>query len=333
MRAQRVTGIRKHARLSYDSLSHPRVLRVLCNPDGQPCLNLEIAIPRPQRWDEPFGEMTDARRRSRCCGSSRFAASTRARFRRRCRCAASCWATRGSLATRRAIWSCARATTGTARFWFCRASVRVVLERLDPKLLGRDAPPRRGWRQAIAQLWQNARLPEVRQHRRRQRPRNRRKPQHANRKRVHARVSAGCAAAVGDNGHRATWAGRNLRRAGGAVAHAADGHGARRAARDAAGNSLAGAARLDAADAGDSAARRAAVSREQPARSPARDAAAGESCRRMRWKKWRPRRCSNRTATSIGTPTSARIGGATPPSSLPPSRSSRRRATGRPGCF
>ena len=51
---------------------------------------------------------------------------------------------------------------GHSAFLVLAGTVRVVLERLDPKLLGRDAPPRRSWRQAIAQLWQNSRLPEVR---------------------------------------------------------------------------------------------------------------------------------------------------------------------------
>jgi Fe-S-cluster-containing dehydrogenase component/CRP-like cAMP-binding protein len=37
-----------------------------------------------------------------------------------------------------------------------------MLERLDPKLLGREAPPRRGWLQSIAQLWQNSNVPEAR---------------------------------------------------------------------------------------------------------------------------------------------------------------------------
>ena len=51
---------------------------------------------------------------------------------------------------------------GHSAFLVLAGTVRVVLERLDPKLLGRDEPPRRSWRQAIAQLWQNSRLPEVR---------------------------------------------------------------------------------------------------------------------------------------------------------------------------
>jgi Fe-S-cluster-containing dehydrogenase component/CRP-like cAMP-binding protein len=37
-----------------------------------------------------------------------------------------------------------------------------MLERLDPTLLGREAPPRHGWLQSIAQLWQNSRVPEAR---------------------------------------------------------------------------------------------------------------------------------------------------------------------------
>src|SRR5262245_42234142 len=51
---------------------------------------------------------------------------------------------------------------GHSAFLVLAGNVRVVLERLDPKLLGRDEAPRRSWRQALAQLWQNSRLPEVR---------------------------------------------------------------------------------------------------------------------------------------------------------------------------
>ena len=40
--------------------------------------------------------------------------------------------------------------------------MRVVLERLDPKLLGRDEKPQPSWLRAISQLWKNSRLPEVR---------------------------------------------------------------------------------------------------------------------------------------------------------------------------
>ena len=123
---------------------------------------LEIAVPRPQRWDEPFGEMTE-RTSISCCGSSRFAASTRARFRRRCRCAGFCWATRGSCGIEPGDVIVREGDYGNSAFLVLSGTVRVVLERLDPKLLGREEQPRRGWLQAIAQLWQNSRLPEVRQ--------------------------------------------------------------------------------------------------------------------------------------------------------------------------
>src|SRR6185295_4196202 len=51
---------------------------------------------------------------------------------------------------------------GNSAFLVLSGSVRVMLERLDPTLLGREAPPRPGWLQAIAQLWQNSRVPEAR---------------------------------------------------------------------------------------------------------------------------------------------------------------------------
>jgi Fe-S-cluster-containing dehydrogenase component/CRP-like cAMP-binding protein len=122
---------------------------------------LEIAIPRPRRWDEPFGEMTardvdallriapfcrmDARAfppslplRGILAGDTRIG-----RYQN------------GDLIVREGDY-------GHSAFLVLSGTVRVVLERLDAKLLGRAEPPRRGWRQAIAQLWENARLPEVR---------------------------------------------------------------------------------------------------------------------------------------------------------------------------
>jgi Fe-S-cluster-containing dehydrogenase component/CRP-like cAMP-binding protein len=52
---------------------------------------------------------------------------------------------------------------GNSAFLVLAGTVRVALERLDAKLLGRDDSPRRTWRQAIAQLWSHASVPEVRQ--------------------------------------------------------------------------------------------------------------------------------------------------------------------------
>jgi Fe-S-cluster-containing dehydrogenase component/CRP-like cAMP-binding protein len=51
---------------------------------------------------------------------------------------------------------------GNSAFLILAGSVRVMLERLDPTLLGREPAPRRGWMQAIAQLWQNSSVPEAR---------------------------------------------------------------------------------------------------------------------------------------------------------------------------
>ncbi|MEX0643207.1 MAG: cyclic nucleotide-binding domain-containing protein [Pirellulales bacterium] len=122
---------------------------------------LEIAVPRPQRWDEPFGEMTDAD------------VDALLRIAPFCRIDASAFPptlplrgilrgdTRivrfqsGDLIVREGDY-------GHSAFLVLAGNVRVVLERLDPKLLGRDESPRRSWRQALAQLWQNSRLPEVR---------------------------------------------------------------------------------------------------------------------------------------------------------------------------
>ena len=122
---------------------------------------LEIAIPRPRRWDEPFGEMTDRD------------VDGLLRIEPFCRMDASAFPptlplrgvllgdTRigryqeGDLIVREGDY-------GHSAFLVLAGTVRVVLERLDREVLGRDEPPRRSWRQAVAQLWRNAQLPEVR---------------------------------------------------------------------------------------------------------------------------------------------------------------------------
>jgi Fe-S-cluster-containing dehydrogenase component/CRP-like cAMP-binding protein len=122
---------------------------------------LEIAIPRPRRWDEPFGELTEAdvdallRIEPFCrMDAGTFPASSPLR-------GILLGDTRigryepGDLVVREGDY-------GHSAFLVLSGTVRVVLERLDAQLLGRDMPPRRSWRQAVAQLWQNARLPEVR---------------------------------------------------------------------------------------------------------------------------------------------------------------------------
>lgn len=122
---------------------------------------LEISVPRPQRWDEPFGEMTDAD------------VDALLRIAPFCRIDASAFPPtlplRGILSgdTRIARFQAGDLVVregdyGNSAFLVLAGNVRVVLARLDPKLLGRDESPRRTWRQALAQLWQNSRLPEVR---------------------------------------------------------------------------------------------------------------------------------------------------------------------------
>ena len=122
---------------------------------------LEIAVSRPKRWDEPFGEMTerdvDALLRIepfRSIEGGAFpptlplrgilAGDTRInRFEA------------GHIVVREGDY-------GHSAFLVLAGTVRVVLQRLNPEMLGRDTPQRRGWMQALAQLWQNSRLPEVR---------------------------------------------------------------------------------------------------------------------------------------------------------------------------
>ncbi|MCI0334238.1 MAG: cyclic nucleotide-binding domain-containing protein [Planctomycetes bacterium] len=122
---------------------------------------LEIAVPRPRRWNEPFGEMAEADVDAllriepfRSIDANAFPPSLPLRGillgdTRIGRYQA------GDLIVREGDY-------GHSAFLVLAGTVRVVLERLDAKLLGREEPPRRSWRQAIAQLWSNAKLPEVR---------------------------------------------------------------------------------------------------------------------------------------------------------------------------
>ena len=51
---------------------------------------------------------------------------------------------------------------GHSAFMILGGTVRVVLQSLDPQFLGRSTPKRPSWRRALAQLWRNSKLPEVR---------------------------------------------------------------------------------------------------------------------------------------------------------------------------
>jgi Fe-S-cluster-containing dehydrogenase component/CRP-like cAMP-binding protein len=122
---------------------------------------MELAITRPQRWNEPFGEMSERDvdqllriEPFRSIDASAFPPSlplqgilsgdTRlVRFEP------------GDVVVREGDY-------GNSAFLILDGTVRVMLERLDPRLLGRDEKPRLGWFRAIAQLWENSALPEVR---------------------------------------------------------------------------------------------------------------------------------------------------------------------------
>jgi Fe-S-cluster-containing dehydrogenase component/CRP-like cAMP-binding protein len=122
---------------------------------------LEIAMPRPRRWDEPFGVMTEA---------DIFTLMRVAPFRDIDESAfPPTLPLRGILMgdTRIGRYQAGdlivrEGDYGNSAFLVLAGSVRVMLERLDAKLLGRDEPPKRTWRQAIAQLWGSSPLPEVR---------------------------------------------------------------------------------------------------------------------------------------------------------------------------
>jgi Fe-S-cluster-containing dehydrogenase component/CRP-like cAMP-binding protein len=122
----------------------------------------EIAIPRPQRWDEPFDDQMTERDVDGLLTAEPFqrvdasvfppTLSLRGILRNDTRIV---HFERGDLIVREGDY-------GNSAFMILAGSVRVALESLDPKLLGRSEPPRPGWRRALAQLWRNAKLPEVR---------------------------------------------------------------------------------------------------------------------------------------------------------------------------
>jgi Fe-S-cluster-containing dehydrogenase component/CRP-like cAMP-binding protein len=122
---------------------------------------LEIAIQRPQRWDVPFGPMTDTEV-DRLLATDPFRSIDANAF-------PPTLPLRGILTgdTRLNHYEAGDVVVregdyGNSAFLVLAGSVRVLLDRLDPALLGREAPPRRGWLQAIAQLWQNSQVPETR---------------------------------------------------------------------------------------------------------------------------------------------------------------------------
>jgi len=122
---------------------------------------LEVAVTRPQRWNEPFGEMTDGAI-DRLLRVEPFRSIDANAF-------------PPTLPLREILLGDTRLVSyesgdvivregdyGNSAFLILAGTVRVVLERLDPKLLGREERPQRGWMRAIAQLWQNSNVPEAR---------------------------------------------------------------------------------------------------------------------------------------------------------------------------
>ncbi len=127
---------------------------------------LEIAISRPQRWDEPFGDLSEREidqllqvEPLRSIDASEFPPSLPLRGILRGDARINHYEP-GQIVVREGDY-------GHSAFLVLSGTVRVVLDRLNPELLGRDVPRRRTWLQAIAQLWQNEQLPEVRRNVRR----------------------------------------------------------------------------------------------------------------------------------------------------------------------
>jgi Fe-S-cluster-containing dehydrogenase component/CRP-like cAMP-binding protein len=123
---------------------------------------LEITVPRPQRWDVPFGErMSDAEvdlllgvEPFRRADPTAFppALPLRGILRNDTRIV---HFDNGDLIVREGDY-------GHSAFMVLDGTVCVALKSLDPQLLGRSTPSRPTWRRALVQLWQNAKLPEVR---------------------------------------------------------------------------------------------------------------------------------------------------------------------------
>jgi Fe-S-cluster-containing dehydrogenase component/CRP-like cAMP-binding protein len=122
---------------------------------------LEVAVTRPQRWNEPFGVMPDAAI-DRLLRVEPFRSIDATAF-------------PPSLPLREILRGDTRLVNyesgdvivregdyGNSAFLILAGTVRVVLERLDPKLLGREDRAQRSWIRAIAQLWQNSSVPEAR---------------------------------------------------------------------------------------------------------------------------------------------------------------------------
>jgi Fe-S-cluster-containing dehydrogenase component/CRP-like cAMP-binding protein len=126
-----------------------------------PMPELEIAVPRPQRWNEPFGQMSEADV-DRVLRLSPFREIDAGAF-------------PAALPLRGILLGDTRIVTyepndvivregdyGNSAFFVMSGTAQVVLDRLDSQLMGREERPRRSWLRAIAQLWSNSRLPEVR---------------------------------------------------------------------------------------------------------------------------------------------------------------------------
>ncbi|HEY4234013.1 MAG TPA: cyclic nucleotide-binding domain-containing protein [Lacipirellulaceae bacterium] len=125
-------------------------------------VELEIAVPRPQRWDVPFGDRMSESDVDRLLSVDPFRRADATAFpltlplrgvlRNDTRIV---HFENGDLIVREGDY-------GHSAFMILDGAVRVALKSLDPQLLGRSTPTRPTWRRALAQLWQNAKLPEVR---------------------------------------------------------------------------------------------------------------------------------------------------------------------------
>ncbi len=122
----------------------------------------EVAVPRPQRWDVPFGDAMRESDVDRLLETEPFASIDATRF-------------PPALPLRDILKNDTRVNTyqdgdiivregdyGNSAFLIIQGKVNVVLDGLDPEALGRLSPEKPGVWKSLAQLWNNPTLPEVR---------------------------------------------------------------------------------------------------------------------------------------------------------------------------
>jgi Fe-S-cluster-containing dehydrogenase component/CRP-like cAMP-binding protein len=130
---------------------------------------LEVALERPRRWDEPFGDAMRDEDVDQLLDLPPFSDMDPTAF-------------PTALPLREILKNDTRinhypsgsvvvreADYGHSAFLVLRGNVRVVLSGLDPAMLGRQPGEKRGFLRSLARMWKSSRMPETRRHIRPQR--------------------------------------------------------------------------------------------------------------------------------------------------------------------